>query len=347
MASNVGLRAVDKTFADGTRALDGVDLDVPGGQLFTVLGPSGCGKSTALAIIAGLDQPTSGHVEIDGRDVTNLPAHRRQVNTVFQSYALFEHMNVADNIGFGLRMRGVKKPEIRRAVEDMAGFLRIRALLRSRIGQLSGGERQRVALARALVNAPRVLLLDEPLSALDAELRTALADELADVQRALGITLVFVTHDQAEAMKLGDRMAVMQTGRIVQTDTPRGIYEKPATAWLARFMGLGNLWPIRGYGADGRVYLDFTTLFGLEAEGDYVLVRPEMIALTTAPPRGPNDVTADIVQAVFAGPSIDYRLHCNGQRMRVLAPNDGRMIHAPGTCVTARIPVERAALINA
>ncbi|WP_043447127.1 ABC transporter ATP-binding protein, partial [Halotalea alkalilenta] len=208
-ASSITLKGLSKRFGNDAIALDGVDLKIEAGEFFTLLGPSGCGKTTLLRILAGLDVADDGTVEIGGREVTDTPPHKRSVNTVFQSYALFPHLSVRDNIAFGLRMRGIKAAERDRRVDEIATLMKLDALLERRIHQLSGGQRQRIALARALVNEPDVLLLDEPLSALDAGLRGDLQVELKRLQQRLGMTFVFVTHDQEEAMVMSDRIALL------------------------------------------------------------------------------------------------------------------------------------------
>ena len=217
-----------KRFEDVT-AVDGIDLDVPGGEFFALLGPSGCGKTTTLRLVAGFEQPTDGRILLDGVDMARTPPHKRKVNTVFQSYALFPFLNVADNVAFGLRFQDVDKAEARRRVAEALALVQLQGLERRRPAQLSGGQQQRVALARALVLNPSVLLLDEPLGALDAKLRKALQVELKALQEAVGITFVYVTHDQEEALTMSDRLAVMAGGRIEQVGPPTELYEAPAT----------------------------------------------------------------------------------------------------------------------
>jgi putative spermidine/putrescine transport system ATP-binding protein len=236
----VSLRSVTKRFGEVT-AVDGIDLDVAEGEFFSMLGPSGSGKTTMLRMIAGFELPTSGTIELHGRDVTRLPPFDRDVNTVFQDYALFPHMSVAKNVEYGLRVRKVPKSERTRRVEDALATVRLGGFGDRRPSQLSGGQRQRVALARALVNRPAVLLLDEPLGALDLKLREEMQVELKAIQQQVGITFVFVTHDQQEALTMSDRIAVFDQGRIEQVGTPGEIYENPATPFVARFVGTTNL----------------------------------------------------------------------------------------------------------
>lgn len=241
--SLVQLEQLSKTYRDGTRALIDVDLTVEAGEIITLVGPSGCGKSTLLRLIAGLDMPTTGHVWYNGRDITRMPAEQRGMGVVFQNYALFPHMSVADNIGFGLRVRGVKPAERRRRVTRILNQLRLDDLAHRRPDQLSGGQQQRVALGRALAIEPALLLLDEPLTALDARLRETLRHELRRTLEQFGITSIYVTHDQAEALSLGDRVVVLNNGRVEQVGTPRTIYQRPASAFVAQFIGTTNRLP--------------------------------------------------------------------------------------------------------
>ncbi|MEK7716114.1 MAG: ATP-binding cassette domain-containing protein, partial [candidate division NC10 bacterium] len=232
------------------RAVDRVDLTVHEGELLSLLGPSGCGKTTTLNLIAGFLQPTAGRIVIDGEDVTRRPAHERDLGMVFQSYALFPHMSVFDNVAFGLRERRVPKAEIAPRVRDALGLVRLEGRERERPAHLSGGMQQRVALARALVYRPRVLLLDEPLAALDKKLREEMRGELREIQRSVSITTIFVTHDQAEALALSDRIAVMDRGRVEQIGAPREIYERPATRFVADFIGASSILRGRATTAD-------------------------------------------------------------------------------------------------
>jgi putative spermidine/putrescine transport system ATP-binding protein len=240
--ASVRVEACGKTFADGTRALEPATLDIARGETLVLLGPSGCGKTTMLRIIAGLEVPDAGgRVLFDGKDMTSVPIERRNVGMVFQSYALFPNMSVADNIGYGLKIRGVPKEERAARVAELVALTNITGLENRRIGQLSGGQRQRVALARAVAIRPGILLLDEPLTALDAALRDRLRGELNRLLRALGITAIYVTHDQSEAMELGDRVVVMQKGAIAQIGTPREIYFAPKNRFVAEFIGAANI----------------------------------------------------------------------------------------------------------
>lgn len=234
------LHNLSKTYSDGTTALHGVSLTIEAGEIITLVGPSGCGKSTLLRLIAGLDTPSTGQVMCEGRDITALPAERRGMGVVFQNYALFPNMTVADNIGFGLRVRGVSKSERAERVAAILDQIQLRNLANRRPDQLSGGQQQRVALGRALAIRPSVLLLDEPLTALDAQLREELRLELRHTLEQVQITSVYVTHDQAEALSLGDRVVVLRSGRIEQVGTPQRIYQQPATPFVAAFIGTAN-----------------------------------------------------------------------------------------------------------
>src|SRR4051812_12033522 len=240
--ASVRIEACGKTFADGTRALEPATLDIARGETLVLLGPSGCGKTTMLRIIAGLELPDAGgKILFDGKDMTSVPIERRNVGMVFQSYALFPNMSVSDNIGYGLKIRGMPREERASRVAELVDLTNISGLENRRVDQLSGGQRQRVALARAVAIRPGILLLDEPLTALDAALRDRLRGELNRLLRALGITTIYVTHDQSEAMELGDRIVVMQNGAIAQIGTPREIYFKPRNRFVAEFIGAANI----------------------------------------------------------------------------------------------------------
>jgi len=240
METILALDGIKKDFGEGD-ILKEISLQVYKGEFITLLGPSGCGKTTTLRVIAGLEEPTAGRVSLMGKDVTDLPPDKRSVNTVFQNYALFPHMNVEKNIGYGLRLRGVKRTDIKKKVDDMLEMLQLPGYQKRMPSQLSGGQRQRVAIARAIVLEPCVLLLDEPLGALDLQLRRQMQEELKKLQKHLGMTFVYITHDQEEALNMSDRIAVMREGRIEQLGTPEDIYERPATVFTAGFIGQTNL----------------------------------------------------------------------------------------------------------
>ena len=278
------------------RAVDGVDLEIRDGEFFSMLGPSGSGKTTTLRMIAGFELPTEGRVYLHGEDVTNRPPFERDVNTVFQDYALFPHMTVGDNVAYALTIRKVPKPDRERRVGEALAMVRLAGYERRKPSQLSGGQRQRVALARALVNRPRVLLLDEPLGALDLKLREEMQIELKAIQQEVGITFIYVTHDQEEALTMSDRLAVFNQGRIEQMGTPADLYERPATAFVAGFVGTSNL--LRGAAAQALVGSD-----GL------FTVRPEKIRLAEpGAPVADDEVGADgtIRNVVYLGPDTRY-----------------------------------------
>ncbi|WP_422032579.1 ABC transporter ATP-binding protein [Roseovarius sp.] len=290
----ISARDLTKTFGQGemaVTALDNVDIKIRENEFFTLLGPSGCGKTTLLRLIAGFELPTSGTIELDGQDITALPPHVRPVNTVFQNYALFPHMTVSENIGFGLKMLGKPSGEIGSRVKEMLSLVQLEAMANRRTDQLSGGQQQRVALARALAPAPKVLLLDEPLAALDLKLRKNMQIELKSLQAETGITFIFVTHDQEEALTMSDRIAVMRDGQILQIGTPKEIYDKPTHRFVADFIGDINILEAQVEGTEGdqtRVRLkDGTTMLarstGADTQGHCaVALRPESIRVAQA-----------------------------------------------------------------
>lgn len=235
------LKEIKKSFTEGEAVLDNISLEISKGEFITLLGSSGCGKTTTLRIIAGLEQPDAGSVWLDGREVTGLEPNQRDVNTVFQNYALFPHMNVAENIGYGLKLKKVPKSEIRKKISQMLELVQLEGYEKRKPSELSGGQKQRVAIARALVNNPKVLLLDEPLGALDLQLRRVMQIELKHLQKKLGITFIYITHDQEEAINMSDRIAVMRDGRIEQIGTPDEIYNHPKTSYVATFVGNANI----------------------------------------------------------------------------------------------------------
>ena len=329
---SVRLEAVSKAFGDLVAVRD-LDLEVESGEFFTLLGPSGCGKTTTLRMIAGFEAPTSGAVLIDGQDVVDLPAHRRPTNTVFQSYALFPHLTVGENVAFGLRRMRVPKDQIQGRVETELERVGLADEINRRPNQLSGGQQQRVALARALVNLPKVLLLDEPLGALDLKLRKGLQIELKRIQREVGITFVYVTHDQEEALTMSDRIAVMNRGLIEQVNAPEEVYDRPATTFVAGFIGVSNLMPgevTRTGNGGGRVRLD--TGVELEAPTDgigsgercHAVVRPEKLVISRAEdpaPDGPS-VEGTVEASVYLGTATQIVVVLPGDvRMTVLVPN--------------------------
>ncbi len=298
--SAVAIRDVTKRFGS-VAAVDGVSLDVAPGEFFSLLGPSGSGKTTMLRMIAGFELPTSGRIELDGRDVTSSPPFDRDVNTVFQDYALFPHMNVMRNVEYGLRVKRVPKDERRARAERALAAVRLEQFGDRKPDQLSGGQRQRVALARALVNEPKVLLLDEPLGALDLKLREEMQLELARIQRDVGITFVFVTHDQGEALTLSSRVAVFNHGRIEQVGTPREIYETPGTAFVAGFVGSASVIE----GAAARVLLGDDGLYS---------IRPERVVVLG---EGSEVTAGDSALIRAKGQVTDVQYHGDGTRLQL------------------------------
>ena len=281
-------RGLTKVFG-GATVVDNLDLDIATGEFFSLLGPSGCGKTTTLRMIAGFSDPTAGTILVDGEDVTSTPPHKRDVNTVFQSYALFEHLDVRRNVGFGLRRKGIDKATLDKRVAEMLELVELGDRAKERPSRLSGGQRQRVALARALINEPKVLLLDEPLAALDLKLRHAMQAELKAIQREVGITFLFVTHDQDEALSMSDRVAIMNGGVVEQCGTPEDVYERPTSVFAAGFIGTSNLmsgsWSTGCVAVSPDVRIPAPGHQG-SAEGDAVsiTVRPEKIWLTDLTP---------------------------------------------------------------
>ena len=307
----IRLSGLAKEFGSVT-AVDHVDLEIAAGEFFSMLGPSGSGKTTVLRLIAGFEQPTAGTIELFGQDVTKKAPFDRDVNTVFQDYALFPHMSVIDNVAYGLRVRGMKRAERRdRAMKALAG-VRLENLAGRKPSQLSGGQRQRVALARATVVQPKVLLLDEPLGALDLKLREQMQVELKQIQRDLGITFIFVTHDQEEALTLSDRIAVFHDGRIEQLGTPRELYESPASTFVADFVGTSNLFDHERSAA----------LIGREGHHS---IRPEKLTLAHDPATGDGARSAPgtVVESIYIGSGIRRVVDLDaGLRVTVLEPND-------------------------
>jgi spermidine/putrescine ABC transporter ATP-binding subunit len=327
----------------GVRAVDALDLAIFEGEFLSLLGPSGCGKTTTLSLIAGFVEPTVGRILIDGEDVTGRPAHLRGLGVVFQSYALFPHLSVFENVAFGLRERRVPAAEIGRRVNDALDLVRLDRLGRQRPAELSGGMQQRVALARALVYRPRVVLLDEPLAALDKKLREGMRDELRAIQRSVGITTVFVTHDQAEALGLSDRIAVMSHGRIEQLGAPREIYERPANRFVADFIGASTVLRGRAVARDLvalapgltiRVAASEALRAGEEVE---LAIRPERVRLAGGP--GEGTAEARIEGLVYQGSLTEVTARLgDGQRVLVFVTEPAPMRLAPGQIVHLLLP---------
>ena len=302
----VSFQQVSRHFGS-VRAVDAVDLEIEAGEFFAMLGPSGSGKTTCLRLIAGFEQPTSGHIEIFGETAEGVPPYRRNVNTVFQDYALFPHLNVADNVAYGLMIRGVGKAERTREAEAALEMVKLPGYGARKPGQLSGGQRQRVALARALVNKPKVLLLDEPLGALDLKLREQMQEELKVLQKALGITFVFVTHDQGEALSMADRIAVFNEGRIMQTGTPEEIYRRPKTRFVADFVGSSNV-------------LSPQLTERLAGVAEWSSLRPEDIRLGSE-----GEHEASVTGTSFLGSATRLTLDVAGEKISVLLPSGARV----------------------
>jgi putative spermidine/putrescine transport system ATP-binding protein len=301
MTAAVLFQRVSRHFGQ-VRAVDGVDLEIAPGEFFAMLGPSGSGKTTCLRLIAGFEQPTSGRIRIFGETAEGVPSYRRNVNTVFQDYALFPHLNILDNVAYGLMVKGVGKAERTRAAEQALELVKLPGYGARRPGQLSGGQRQRVALARALVNKPKVLLLDEPLGALDLKLREQMQEELKILQRALGITFIFVTHDQGEALSMADRVAVFNDGGIVQEGTPHEIYQRPRTRFVADFVGSSNV-------------VSPETMSSMGGERRWASLRPEAIRLD-----GKDGIVATVQTTNFLGAATRLAVEAKGTRLHVTVP---------------------------
>ena len=327
--SDVRLDRVVKRF-DDVVAVDGISLEIPSGSFFALLGPSGCGKTTTLRMIGGFEEPDDGRIEIGGQDVVGVPPYKRDVNTVFQSYALFPHLSIFENVAFGLRRRGVAKEQLRGRVEEMLRLVGLGNVGNRRPRQLSGGQQQRVALARALVNRPEVLLLDEPLGALDLKLRKQMQLELKSIQHDIGLTFVHVTHDQEEAMTMADGIAVMNAGRIEQLGAPTDLYERPATAFVAGFLGVSNL--LLGEVSErGRVRLATGDVVQADVSGRSgrvaVGIRPEKIRLGEAAPAerggGENSLAGTVKETAYVGVATQYVVETAAGTVMVYVQNAG------------------------
>jgi spermidine/putrescine transport system ATP-binding protein len=347
----VRLEGVTKRFGDFTAVRD-ITLSFQPGEFFTLLGPSGCGKTTTLRMVAGFEQPTEGSILIDGTNVAGLPPFKRPTNTVFQSYALFPHLSVEENVAFGLRRRRVDKSEVRRRVAAELERVGLVAEAKRKPRQLSGGQQQRVALARALINLPTVLLLDEPLGALDLKLRKGLQIELKNIQRDVGITFIYVTHDQEEALTMSDRIAVMNRGVVEQVDPPEEIYERPRTDFVAGFIGVSNLMPgriVSKSGDQAEVRLDAGVTVRISAdgarpgEGCQVVVRPEKIEVRTVeePARDSEPSVEGLVEAsVYLGTATQMVIRLAGDTtLTVLVPNtdEAQRQRLPGAGARVRL----------
>ncbi|QDZ16016.1 ABC transporter ATP-binding protein [Humibacter ginsenosidimutans] len=326
----IAIRHVTKRFGDST-AVDDIDLQLAQGEFFALLGPSGCGKTTTLRMVGGFELPSMGTIELDGRDVTMLPPYKRDVNTVFQSYALFPHMTVADNVAYGLKRKGVASADIAKRGERMLELVGLAGFGKRRPHQLSGGQQQRVALARALVNEPKVLLLDEPMGALDAKIRKSMQLELKRIQQEVGITFLYVTHDQNEAMSMADRLAVMNGGRIEDMGTPQRVYDRPATQFVAEFLGSCNILPAE-YDKRGGLRLPDGTPVVVASDDDFhaiaatdarVGLRPEKLVVTRSPatPGTSNTVGGTVRTATYLGASSEYEIDTAWGVLKAFAQN--------------------------
>jgi spermidine/putrescine transport system ATP-binding protein len=349
MPGNVQLRALTKRY-DETTAVDAIHADINAGEFFSLLGPSGCGKTTTLRMIAGFVRPTDGEILLDGVDVAQVPPHQRNVHTVFQNYALFPHLDVFDNVAFGLRRRKVARDETKRRVDEALALVELGGYANRRPQQLSGGQQQRVALARALVLRPAVLLLDEPLGALDAKIRKQLRLELKALQEEVGITFVFVTHDQEEALSMSDRVAVMSAGRIEQIGTPEDVYESPATVFVADFLGVSNLMdadtvergPEHCTVAVGDFHLR-AACGDLTASGPVKIVaRPERVQLLEHGSERGNCLPGMIERTVYVGASLQVMVRlATGTQLQASIANTGDTDGFPqGTPVAVHIPAD-------
>ena len=345
----VSLVDLVKRFADVT-AVAGINLDMPPGEFFSLLGPSGCGKTTTLRLIAGFERPDEGQILLDGVDMAQTPPHKRNVNTVFQNYALFPHLTVADNVAFGLRYKEVSKADAKTKVGDALALVRLEGLEKRRPSQLSGGQQQRVALARALILNPAVLLLDEPLGALDAKLRKALQIELKALQEEVGITFVYVTHDQEEALTMSDRLAVMSNGRVEQIGTPSDVYEEPATTYVADFLGVSNLMEAKAFGATGercKIRLGDFDLEAAKGEADArgdvkIVIRPERVRLEAQGSAGENRVPGMVERVVYVGSIMQVIVHlAPGRTLQAWVQNQGEGLpFAQGAPVSVHLPAD-------
>jgi spermidine/putrescine transport system ATP-binding protein len=346
----VQIVALTKRF-DDVEAVAGIDLHIPPGEFFSILGPSGCGKTTTLRLVAGFEQPTSGSIFLDGVDVADRPPHKRNVNTVFQNYALFPFLSVADNVAFGLRYQKVGKAETTRRVGAALELVQLLGYEKRRPGQLSGGQQQRVALARALVLNPSVLLLDEPLGALDAKLRRTLQVELKTLQETVGITFLYVTHDQEEALTMSDRLAVMESGKVAQVGTPVEVYEEPADAYVADFLGVSNLMDAyasgRSPGGSCALRLGDFDLAADRGTTDCtgavkLAIRPERVVIEPYGTTGPNRVPGMVERLVFLGSSTQVLVRLgHGELVQALIQNGGELPdYRQGTAVQVHLPAQ-------
>jgi spermidine/putrescine transport system ATP-binding protein len=349
MSGVVELVGLVKEFGEVT-AVDNVSLKVEDGEFFSLLGPSGCGKTTTLRLVAGFERPDSGAILIDGVDMASTPPHKRPVNTVFQSYALFPHLTVEENVGFGLKYQDVSKNVARGKIGRALELVHLGGMEKRKPTQLSGGQQQRVALARSVVLNPSVLLLDEPLGALDAKLRKALQIELKTIQEEIGITFIYVTHDQEEALTMSDRIAVMSAGKVEQLGTPSEVYERPVSSYIAEFLGVSNLMEVTvtSLTGDGNVVVQLGS-HELVAARSSVLpgpallsIRPERIKIVTGNGSAPNTVPAVVDRMVYAGPVLNVLVQIDdAKEIQVTVPNEGGVKpYQNGDMIDLHLPAE-------
>jgi spermidine/putrescine transport system ATP-binding protein len=355
MSGVVELVGLVKRFGD-VAAVDNIDLRIDDGEFFSLLGPSGCGKTTTLRLIAGFERPDAGAIMIDGVDMAATPPHKRPVNTVFQSYALFPHLTVEENVGFGLKYQNLSKDAARGKIGRALELVQLSGMEKRKPTQLSGGQQQRVALARSLVLNPSVLLLDEPLGALDAKLRKALQIELKALQEEIGITFIYVTHDQEEALTMSDRMAVMSHGKVEQLGTPAEVYESPASSYIAEFLGVSNLMEVmvKAETSNGEAVVQLGS-HELVAATKYpwpgpalVSIRPERIKIVTGETDGPNIVPAIVDRTVYAGPILNLLVHVDDlNEIQVTVPNEGHMAtYRHGDVLKIYMPAEAIQVLD-
>jgi ABC-type Fe3+/spermidine/putrescine transport system ATPase subunit len=334
--SILDVRGIHKQFEDGVGVLHGVDLSVAEGEIVCLLGPSGCGKTTLLRLIAGLETPDRGEIYFEGRDLSSVPVHRRGIGLMFQDFALFDHKRVAANVAFGLRMQKLPRDEIDRRVGEVLALVNLASLAHRDVNQLSGGERQRVALARSLAPRPRLLMLDEPIGSLDRTLRDRLLDDLRRILKQVGVTVIYVTHDQGEAFAIADRIVVMRQGRVVQSGRPEAVYRQPADGWVARFLGMQNLLPGRWL-APGQVESEIG-VFDVKGCGTgevMLLIRPEAAGLD---PDGPGTAIRGVVAArAFFGALVRVTVRCAGGQALVFELPAGDVVPRGGQEVVLRI----------
>jgi spermidine/putrescine transport system ATP-binding protein len=355
MSGVVELVNLVKTFGE-VAAVDNVSLRIEDGEFFSLLGPSGCGKTTTLRLVAGFERPDSGAILIDGFDMASTPPHKRPVNTVFQSYALFPHLTVEENVGFGLKYQNLSKDAARGKIGRALELVHLSGMEKRKPTQLSGGQQQRVALARSLVLNPSVLLLDEPLGALDAKLRKALQIELKSIQEEIGITFIYVTHDQEEALTMSDRIAVMSSGKVEQLGTPAEVYETPGSSYIAEFLGVSNLMEVmvKSQTPDGMAVVQLGS-HELVASTSYpwpgpamVSIRPERIRLVSGNGPTPNTVKAVVDRTVYAGPVLNLLVHIEDlNEIQVTVPNEGHLAtFKHGQEIDIQLPAEALQVLD-